>query len=336
MVKAFVFGKFLPFHKGHQAMIDFALAKCDLLTVLICCSDKETIDADTRSSWIKSTYTGQSNVQVIAFEYKEDELPNTSVSSEQVSKMWANTFQQLLPDYSLLITSEPYGDYLATFMGIKHLGFDVSRTAFPISATKLRNNLFQYWDYLPNSVKQSLALKVVILGTESTGKTVLAERLAADFNCTYVAEAARGIIANSNHVSFDDLTLVAHEHAKRISEKAIANSPLLVIDTDIHTTKSYSQLLFGRKLMVTEEIYQTNKAQLYLYLNNDVEYIQDGTRLAEYERNLLDTSLREVLKRHHIPIIEIKGNWDERYAQARQQVNNLLAANHAMQFRYPS
>jgi HTH-type transcriptional regulator, transcriptional repressor of NAD biosynthesis genes len=44
MIKAFVFGKFLPFHKGHQAMINFALTKCDYLSVLICCSDKENID----------------------------------------------------------------------------------------------------------------------------------------------------------------------------------------------------------------------------------------------------------------------------------------------------
>ena len=35
MIKAFVFGKFLPFHKGHEAMINFALTKCDFLAVFI-------------------------------------------------------------------------------------------------------------------------------------------------------------------------------------------------------------------------------------------------------------------------------------------------------------
>jgi HTH-type transcriptional repressor of NAD biosynthesis genes len=56
MVKAFVFGKFLPFHKGHEAMINFALSKCDLLTVLVCCSDKENISDTVRSSWIEKTF----------------------------------------------------------------------------------------------------------------------------------------------------------------------------------------------------------------------------------------------------------------------------------------
>jgi HTH-type transcriptional repressor of NAD biosynthesis genes len=41
MIKAFVFGKFYPFHKGHEAMINFALSKCDFLSVLVCSSDKE-------------------------------------------------------------------------------------------------------------------------------------------------------------------------------------------------------------------------------------------------------------------------------------------------------
>ncbi|MCB0650933.1 MAG: adenylyltransferase/cytidyltransferase family protein, partial [Saprospiraceae bacterium] len=29
MIHAFVFGKFLPFHLGHKALIDFALEQCD-------------------------------------------------------------------------------------------------------------------------------------------------------------------------------------------------------------------------------------------------------------------------------------------------------------------
>ena len=57
MVKGFVFGKFLPFHKGHQAMINFALGHCDFLTVLVCASDKETISGEPRKGWIEKTLT---------------------------------------------------------------------------------------------------------------------------------------------------------------------------------------------------------------------------------------------------------------------------------------
>lgn len=44
MIKAFVFGKFLPFHQGHEHLINFALGHCDQLTVLVCASDRETLD----------------------------------------------------------------------------------------------------------------------------------------------------------------------------------------------------------------------------------------------------------------------------------------------------
>ena len=59
MIKAFVFGKFLPFHKGHEAIINFALTKCDFLTVLVCCSDKENITAMTRQKWIEKTFENE-------------------------------------------------------------------------------------------------------------------------------------------------------------------------------------------------------------------------------------------------------------------------------------
>lgn len=327
MTKAFVFGKFLPFHKGHEAMINFALSKCDFLTVLVCCSDKENIPDTVRSSWIRKTFENEKRVEVRTFNYLESELPNTSETSESVSKIWADIFKKQLPDYSLLITSEEYGNFVAAFMNIQHITFDIPKKLFPVSATAIRKDAFANWKFLPDSVKPDFAVKVVILGTESTGKTTLTEKLAKHFNCSLVLEAAREIIANSNDFSFDDLHFVATEHAKRIDKTIIADSPLVIIDTDIHTTKSYSRFTFEKELEISADIYNSNKANLYLYLNNDVEYLQDGTRLSETERNLLDLSHRQVLTDHNIDIIEIKGDWDERFEKAVEQINKLIAKN---------
>ena len=104
MTKAFVFGKFLPFHKGHEAMINFALSKCDFLTVLVCCSNKENIPHTVRSSWIRKTFENEKRIEIRTFNYLESELPNTSETSETVSKIWAYIFKKQLPDYLLLIT----------------------------------------------------------------------------------------------------------------------------------------------------------------------------------------------------------------------------------------
>lgn len=327
MVKAFVFGKFLPFHKGHEAMINFALTKCDFLTVLVCCSDKERIPDTLRKAWIEKAFEKEKNIEIRTFNYLESELPNTSTSSESVSKIWADVFKKQLPDYSLLITSEEYGNFVAAFMNIQHIAFDIPKKLYPVSATAVRNDVFSNWQYVPDSVKPDLLLKVVILGTECTGKTTLTEKLAKYFNCSFVSEAGRDIIANSNTFTFDDLYLVATEHAKRIEKSILADSPLLIIDTNIHTTKSYSLFTFEKELEVSTDVYNSNKADLYLYLNNDVEYLQDGTRLNEVERNLLDFSHRKVLKDHNIEIIEVTGDWDERFEKAVEHINKLNATN---------
>jgi len=324
MDKAFVFGKFLPFHKGHEAMIRFALTKCNFLTVLVCCSDKESIPGQVRKAWIEKTFENQNHIEVRIFNYSESEFPNTSVTSKDVSEIWADIFKKQFPDYSLLITSEPYGVIVAEFMNIQHVVFDLDRKLYPVSATSIRSDVFRNWKYLPDSVKFDFVFKVVILGTESTGKTTLTQKLSTHYKCSYVFEAAREIIANSNSFSLDDLHLVAKEHSKRIDQAVIGESPLVIIDTDIHTTKSYSNFTFDKELEVSDDIYNSNKADLYLYLNNDIEYLQDGTRLNETVRNLLDVSHRQVLTAHNINIIEINGNWQERFEKAVEQIDILI------------
>ena len=327
MVKAFVFGKFLPFHIGHEAMINFALTKCDFLTVLVCCSDKERIPNTLRKAWIEKAFEKEKNIEIRTFNYLESELLNTSESSESVSKIWAEVFKKQLPDYSLLITSEEYGNFVAAFMNIQHIAFDIPKKLYPVSATAVRNDVFNNWQFVPDSVKPDLLLKVVILGTECTGKTTLTEKLAKYFNCSFVSEAGRDIIANSNSFTFNDLYLVASEHATRIDKSILADSPLVIIDTDIHTTKSYSLFTFEKELEISTDIYNSNRANIYLYLNNDVEYLQDGTRLSEADRNLLDLSHRQVLTNHNIEIIEVKGDWAERFEKAVEQINKLIATN---------
>jgi HTH-type transcriptional repressor of NAD biosynthesis genes len=323
MIKAFVFGKFLPFHKGHEALICFALSKADFLTVLVCGGDKEEVSCNIRQQWIKHAFNHVKNIEVITYNYREALLPNTSQSSQQVSQVWSAVFKQLFPDYSLLVTSEPYGEFVAGYMHIKHLAFDPGRKLFPVSASAIKENLFLNWPFLSNATKPTLAVKVAVLGTESTGKTTLTNMLAEYYGCNSVLEAARDLIADSNQFTFDDLHLVATEHGNKIKEAETGSSALIIIDTDIHITKSYARFAFNKELPVNEDIYHANKAALYLYLNNDVNHVQDGTRLHKTDRDLLDISHRQVLKDHNINIVEIKGGWPERFNKAIEEIDKL-------------
>lgn len=327
MNKGFVFGKFLPFHKGHEAMINFASNKCDFLSVLVCVSDKEKISGSIRKKWIEQTFCNNSKIEVLEYFYKADELTNESKASMSASEEWSKVFKELFPDYSILVTSEEYGNMVAEFMNIKHILFDIQRDNVSVSATNIRNDIFQNWNYLPESVKSFFAIKVVIAGTESTGKSTLTQKLAKHFNCSFVLETARGIITHSNSFTYDDLNLVALKHADRIREAVLGNSPLVIIDTDIHTTKSYSTHFLNRDLEIVSNVYDWNKASLCLYLDKDVQYIQDGTRLTHEERDRLDISHRQVLKEHGVEIIELCGTWNQRFELAVEKISILIKAN---------
>lgn len=325
MVKGFVFGKFLPFHKGHEAMIQFASTHCDLLTVLPCCSDKELVPAETRVNWIRDAFASNPKIEVKSFEYLESDFPNTSVSSEDVSKIWSDIFKKIFPDYTVLVSSEPYGDYVASYMGIKHILYDIDRMNIPISATAIRNDINSNWSFLPNAVKNYYRQKVVLLGTESTGKSTLTHKLADFFGCSFVNEIGREIISHSNSLNIDDLNRVVIEHAKCIDEVVNQGDPLIIIDTNIFTTMSYAKLFLTEDIDINLDTFRSHEADLYLLMTNEVDFIQDGTRLSESDRNRLDVSLRSILHDFNINFIEIGGdNWDKRFEDAKKHIERFI------------
>jgi HTH-type transcriptional repressor of NAD biosynthesis genes len=322
-MKGFVFGKFYPFHIGHQKMIEFALEKGSV-TVLVCAEEKEKIDGNIRKEWIKKTFKNNKNLKVKVFKYDENNFPNTSVSDWEVSKIWSQVFKEYFKDEDFLVTSEEYGEMLSMIMDIDHFMFDENRESIQISASEIRENLFENWNYLPLSVQKYFTLKVVFLGTESTGKTVMTNNLSEYFRANKVSEAGRDLISDSKEFHFNDLEKVYTEHANRIENVNYQESFLTLIDTDIHITKSYSEFIFGKKLSVPKEIIEKNKADLYLYSTKDAEYIQDGTRLEIDDRNKLDESHRNILKEDNIDFLEISGSWNDREKMAVENIKNLI------------
>ena len=313
MKRGLVFGKFMPLHHGHLALIDFALRNCDILFVVICYSDKEPIPGEIRLQWLNQELNKEPRVVPIPFFYDEDELPNTSESSPEVSSKWSSAFRKVLPDVDVLFTSEPYGEFVAEFMQIKHIGFDKNRVKSPITASRIRANPFKYWAYIANAARPYFVKKIAIVGTESTGKTVLSEKLARHYNSVFVPEMAREVIETTKECTYDDLTRIAELHAKTILEKIPQANRLLFADTDLVITKSYSHFLFQKELIVSNWIESANQFDLYLFMEPDCEFIQDGTRLSIKERYELSENHKKFFNDARVPIHFINGDWNQRF-----------------------
>ncbi len=321
MKTGLVLGKFLPLHKGHIALINFAQTYCDELTILICSTASETILGEIRLDWIRESYRDNKKIKPVHIIYDETVLPNTSISSREVSQKWADYLRNKFPSFDFVFTSEKYGDYLAEFTGAIHIPFNLPKTVVPVSGTLIRQNPFQYWDYLPDNVKPYLVKKICLVGTESTGKSTLTERLAKYFNTVFVPEMAREIIEKTVECEPQHLIQIAELHARTIIEKTKIANKLLFVDTDINITKSYSRFLFAQELEADNWVEETNCFDLYLYLEKEVEFIQDGTRLEKNKRDLLDASHKNTFEEKGINFVKINGTWEERFQKAIAAVN---------------
>lgn len=325
MTTGLVLGKFNPLHKGHIGLIEFAKGKCDELIVLVCASDQETLPGPVRLQWVAESIKDIAGIRPVLINYSETDLPNSSVSSRVVSQVWAKKISEIIPRIDIIFSSEKYGEYLAEFLACRHESYDPQRIKFPVSATDLRTNLFESWRFLADSARPYFVRKICISGTESTGKSTLTQRLASHFQTSFVPEMAREIIETTDECTEMHLVQIATLHAQTINEKIKTANKILFVDTDLNITRSYSRYLFKKDLIVPGWIEQANQFDLYLYLDNDAPYIQDGTRLDKLRRDELDFYHQKQLSDKGINFILIDGNWDQRYRKAVSVVEDYLS-----------
>lgn len=313
----------MPLHLGHINLIEFAEKKCDELLVLLCATEIEPIKAADRFNWLVKTFASVEKIKPRLLIYDDKILPNTSVSSQKVSELWAEYLKDNVEPIDIIFSSVAYGEYLAGFLNCECITFDQYRQNTPISSTLIRKQPFKYWDFIAPAAKPYFVKKVCLYGSESTGKSTLSVRLAEFYNTEYVPEMAREILENTHECTRQHLEEIAALHASAIIDKVTRANRLLFIDTDLNITRSYSKFLFNEELTVPQWIEDANRLDLYLYLDIDAEFVQDGTRLNESERTLLNLSHKEELDKRGIKYRLIQGDWDDRFEKAIRIINDL-------------
>lgn len=324
MTKGLVLGKFMPLHKGHLALVDFASKHCDSLTVLLCHYAEEPIAGTQRLQWLKETFSAQPKISVIELEYDPAVLTDSSEPNEAFAKAWAEKVKSILSPVDVFISSEAYGDAFAKALGAKHILFDEGRKTVPVSASLIRQKPLTYWDYLPANVRPHFVKKVALVGSESTGKSTLAEMLAQHYRTAFVPEMAREVMAHTAECTEEHLGQIAALHAKAIEQKTKDANRLLFCDTELNITKSYSRFLFGKELSVPQWIEAANRCDLYLFLQPDCPHVQDGTRLPETERSLLSESHLVQLQNATVEYVTIGGDWHSRFLRACAEVDKFI------------
>ena len=173
-------------------------------------------------------------------------------------------------------------------------------------------------------------VRVVLIGPESTGKTRLAERLAAHYVAPWSPEYAREYVERDPRaLTYADVAPIARgqqagEDAARKQAEA-QGARLVLHDTDLVSTLVYSRHYYADCPAWVEVAARTRLADLYLLHHTDVAWQADGPQRAQPERRAeLFWSFRSTLAALAATIVDVHGSWDEREARARTAVDALL------------
>jgi len=170
-------------------------------------------------------------------------------------------------------------------------------------------------------------IKIVVFGPESTGKTTLAEKLAAHYQATYVPEYAR-IYAEEKQQQGEELTendVIPIAKGQLRLECQAAESSLLICDTDILQTYTYARIYYPEFRSETLEKYVVkSRANFYFLTYIDTPWKADGIRDLPHKREEAFLEFQQTLKTYNQPYQLLQGDLETRFQKAVETINKLL------------
>lgn len=319
--------KGLPFHRGHLTAILKASTMCDKLYVVVSDNPTETrelckgikyISLQERMKWVSQELQDLDYIKVIGIDESGIPVfPNGWLE-------WSELLKNSVPEEFHVIygNEESYREnHNKYFPNAEYVTFDVDRKEFTISGTEIRTNPLKHWDYLTGASRSFFSKKVLISGTESTGKSSLTKALAKVFYTSWSEEVGRYyseryLGGNEEVFKLSDFEricwlqheqdLIAHKTANKVS----------IHDTDALITNFYAEQYLGEQSEFINEFSKRQEYDLIIMMKPDVKWVDDGLRwlneqsIRESNHTLLVNTYKKM--KPNTKIIEVGGNYTER------------------------
>ena len=324
-------GSFNPLHMGHVDCIIRAANMCRRLYIVISSgSNRDEIDFRVRYRWVYTLTKHIGNVTLLSI---SDDAPNKSDYTESYWMADAEKVKrQIGTKIDVVFCGSDYGE--DSFWNVCYPESELY--VFPrneISSTEIRENPYRRWDWLPNVVKPYYVKKVLLMGGESTGKSTLTINLAHRFNTNYVDEAGRELSEKSGTdrmMLSEDFTEILLQHKLNELHAVERSNRVLFIDTDALITQFFMNFLedpmVEKNRALSDSIDALNRYDLILFLEPDVEFVQDGDRseIIRSDREKYSEQIKDLLRTHNRSFTVVRGSYEQRYQTSVQLVNELL------------
>jgi NadR type nicotinamide-nucleotide adenylyltransferase len=322
MKRGLTLGKYAPFHRGHQLVIETALAEMDEVQVVIYDAPETHIPLSVRAAWIRSLYP-----QVEVIEARNG--PTAVGYSAEIKRIHERYLIDTLKIEGIthFYSSEPYGEHMSAALGAVDRRVDEQRKTVPISATQIRENPYALRSFVDPVVYRNLVVNVVLLGAPCSGKTTLAQQLAVEFGTQWMPEYGREYWEAhqvERRLTPEQLLEIAQGHLVREDQKLLQANRYLFTDTNALTTAHFAKDYHGS---VQPELAQladqaVSRYQLVLLCAIDFPYVDSWDRSGEVNRQHFQSEIIAELHKRKLDYFEITGSVTERVAQVKGILQN--------------
>ncbi|WP_147819369.1 AAA family ATPase [Salidesulfovibrio onnuriiensis] len=168
-------------------------------------------------------------------------------------------------------------------------------------------------------------VRIVVTGSECTGKSTLALALAAHFGVRAAPEFLRRYFEMKNGVlTLEDAVPIAQGQIAGEDEREMAGDNPVICDTNPLSSVVYNNYYYGSSPAWIEGRLQSRSYHHYLLCGIDVPWRADGQRDRPGEREHLQGLFRAELVRRGCAYTELFGGPEARLAEAVRIVGSLL------------
>ena len=312
-------GKFAPLHRGHQHLIDTALAEVDALVVIIYDAPETTgIPLNVRAGWLRRLYP---QVEVIEAWDGPTDVGDTPEIRQAHERYVIERLK--VRGVTHFYSSEFYGEHMSRALGAMDRRVDPARVAVPISGTQVRADPFVARTFIHPLVYRDLVGNIVLLGAPSTGKTTLSARLAETYGTVWMPEYGREYWEQhqvERRLSMAQLVELAEGHLLREESLLPHANRYLFTDTNAITTAMFSLAYHGAVAPRLAELalQAQSRYDLVIVCDSAIPYDDTWDRSGDADRQVFQKQILADLRVRRLPFLLVRGDVEARVRQVSE------------------